>query len=466
MSRLRTLLIPFVVLALAAACTGGPEQVAEETEPAEGGTDGVTVGGAEAGDAVTLTFSDWHLAEDVWAASLEEAFATFADEHPDIAVELDVVAYAEKESRYATEIEGGEGPDVFHLHGSILPFADRGYLMDLSELIASEDEGFIDQWYPAVMDQLQVDGTYYALPGDFMAMTMMYNSAMLTDAGLDAQNLPQTWSEWMQYADALNAPDEGRWAFGTIGAIDPGFELRVAPVFYSHGAHYLNEDYTCSALNTPQAREAFNFLVGLVLDGYVPPGVTSQNAGTVREQLANEQIAMAFGTGWTAPIVNGINPDLNAFETLVTGPVPVKEGIDPEQPTTAWLSWWAINPNTEHPEEAWELVKFLTSQETEQKFFDDNRVLSSRIDVSGARGEEGPEGHDALVNDKFAGVIAEQIPEAQFAPKIPELAQVLETINTAAQRAFVEEVSADEALREAHDEINRILAGNGCSPFE
>lgn len=466
MSRLRTLVTMLIAMALIAACTGGPEQQAREEEPAENGTGGVTVGGSEGGeDAVTLTFSDWHLAEDVWAASLEEAFATFAEEHPDIAVELDVVAYADKESRYATEIEGGQGPDVFHLHGSLLPFADRGYLMDLSELIASEDEGFLDQWYPAVMDQLQVDGTYYALPGDFMAMTMMYNSAMLEDAGLDAQNLPQTWDEWMTYAEALNAPDDGRWAFGTIGAIDPGFELRVAPVFYSHGASYLNEDNTCSALNTPEAREAFTFLVDLVVDGYVPPGVTSQNAGTVREQLANEQIAMAFGTGWTAPIVNGINPDLDAFETLVTGPVPVKEGVDPEQPTTAWLSWWAINPNTEHPEEAWELVKFLTSQETEQRFFDDNRVLSSRIDVSGAREGNGPEGYPELVNDKFASVIAEQIPKAQFPPKIPELAQVLEAINTATQRAYVEEVSAEEALREAHDEINRLLGGTDCPAF-
>jgi multiple sugar transport system substrate-binding protein len=460
------LLAILAVLALLAACTGGPERQAAEDRAAGEGSEPVTVGGSEGdGAAVTLTFSDWHLAEDVWAASLEEAFADFAEQHPDIAVELDVVSYADKETRYATEIDGGQGPDVFHLHGSILPFADRGYLMDLTELIESEDSGFIDQWYPAVMEQLLVDGSYYALPGDFMAMTMMYNSAMLEEAGLDAGNLPQTWDEWMRYADALNNPDAGQWAFGTIGAIDPGFELRVAPVFYSHGASYLNEDHTCSALHTPEAREAFGFLVGLVQDGYVPPGVTSQNAGTVREQLANEQIAMAFGTGWTAPIVDAINPDLDAFETLVTGPVPVKAGVNPEQPTTAWLSWWAINPNTAHPEEAWELVKFLTSQETEQKFFDDNRVLSSRSDVSGARDGGGPEGYQPLVEDKFASVIAEQIPEAQFPPKIPELAQVLETINVAAQRAFVGEVTADEALAEAHDEINRLLGGSDCPTF-
>ena len=84
--------------------------------------------------------------------------------------------------------------------------------------------------------------------------------------------------------------------------------------------------------------------------------------------MANEQIAMLLGSGWTAPIVDSVNPDLNAFKVLGVADVPIKAGAAPEFRTTAWLSAWAINPNTEHPEEAWELVKFIIAKSQEQKW--------------------------------------------------------------------------------------------------
>lgn len=448
-------LVPAISVALAAtltACTGAAQQ---------GGGDGGSAGGK-----VTIVVSDWHLAEEVWGKSLREAFAKFEKNHPDINIKPSVVSYSEKQTRYATQIEAGEGPDVFHMHGSILPFASKDYLKPLDELVASSGgEEFVSQWYPKVIDQLQVDGTLYALPGDFMAMTMFYNKKMLKQAGLSASNLPDTWAEWMKYARTLNKPDKGQWAFGTIGAVTPGFVLRVAPVFYSHGATFFNEEGTCSALNTPEARKAFTFLTDLVLEGFVPPGVTTKSAGKVRQQLANKQIAMAFGAGWTPPIVDALNPSLDAFDTLVTGPVPVGPEATPKKPTTAWLSWWAMNPNTEHPKKTWEVMEFITSQQTAQKFFRDNRVLSSRIDVSGARDGNGPEGYKPLVNDKFAKVIAQQIPNARFLPKIPELAQALEIINTQTQRAYTEEVDPMTALKSAHQRVNELLGGQNCPSF-
>jgi ABC-type glycerol-3-phosphate transport system substrate-binding protein len=443
-----------VAILVMSACTGAAEQ-----DQSEGDDEG-------AGGGVTLVFSDWHLSEPIWAASLEEAIAQYEEDNPGVEIQTDVVSYAEKETKYATEIEAGQGPDVFHMqYGALLNFMERGYMMDLTQYIEEEGgEEFTSQWYPIVMDQMQFEGKFFALPGDFMAMLMFYNGEMLEEAGLDTENLPETWDEWLEYARTLTGGNQ--WGFGTVGAIDPGFELRVSPVFYSHGADFLTEDHSCSALNTPEAKKAFDFFVSLVTEEkVVPPGVTQQNPGTVREQVANEQVAMAFGTGWTPPIVDGLNPDLNAFEVLEAAPVPIDPAEDPDQPTSAWLSAWAINPNTEHPDEAWEFLKFLTSTEMEQKWFDDNRVLSSRVDVSGAREGDGPEGYPELINDKFAGVIAQEIPNAQFPPQVPELPQILEAVNSATQQAFTGELSSEEALEQAHDEINELLGGQDCPAF-
>ena len=434
------------------------EPVVEEEEAAEPAA-------PEPAEEITLTFSDWHLTEPHWEASLKEAFETYGEAAPNVNLELDYVSYADKDTKYATEIDAGAGPDVIHLHAySLRSFIERDFLQDLTSFIEQEGgDQFLEPWYPQTLEMMQHEGAYYAIPADFMSMALFYNKNLFEEAGLDPDNPPATWDEFLEYAKALTRDRDGdgqvdTWGFGTIGAISPGFELRFTPILFSHGGNYLNEDYTCSALNTPEAKEAFTYFAELFTEHKViPPGVTSQNPGTVREQMANEQIAMLLGSGWTAPIVDGINPDLNAFEALGVADIPVKAGTDPEFITTAWLSAWAVNPNSENPEAAWALVKFITDKPQEQQWFEDARVTSARVDVS--------EEYEPLTSDKFAQAIAGQLPKAQFVPQTRDWPQIIETINSAAQEAFTGDKTPEEALEGAHNQINEILGGEECPEF-
>ncbi len=90
----------------------------------------------------------------------------------------------------------------------------------------------------------------------------------------------------------------------------------------------------------------------------------------------------------------------------------------------------------------------------EQKWFDDARVLSARKDVSG------PGGYQALLEDKFASVVAKELENAKFVPQIPQWPQVAEVVNTAVQEVFSGKATAAEAVRSAHERVNDIL---GCS---
>jgi ABC-type glycerol-3-phosphate transport system substrate-binding protein len=430
--------------------------------------------------AVKLVFSDWHLTEPVWEQSLKEGIAMFEAENPDIEVELDYVSYAEKETKYITAIQAGVGPDILHLHGySLRSFIEKGYLYDITDFINAEGptwygEDFLDPWFPITLELTRMDDRYYALPGDFMSVVLIRNKALFEEAGLDPDKPPTTWNEFITYAKALTRDRDGdgkidTWGFGTLGAIDPGFELRFSPVLFSHGGDYLTADNKCAALNTDAAKEAIKFFVELnTVYKVIPPGVTAQNPGTVREQMAGEKVAMLFGSGWTAPIVNGINPDLNAFEVLEASPAPVKAGITPEFTTTAWISAWMINKNTKHPEEAWKLLRWQTSKPMTEKWFVDNRVLSSRRDVSG--GLEGIGGYNELLYDKFAKVMAAELPHAKFVPQIKEWPEIIEAINIAVQEGFTGAKTPEKALEDAYNRINDILsvyrtAGETCPAF-
>ena len=177
----------------------------------------------------------------------------------------------------------------------------------------------------------------------------------------------------------------------------------------------------------------------------MPPGVTSMNAQDVRTQLAHRKIAWEIGSGWTAPIVNAINPELKAFDVLDAAPLPVKKN----RVTTIWLSSWIMSPNTKHPKETWELLKFITSKEMELNWFVKNRVTSSRKDVN-----QEPQ----VQNDKFAKVIASQLPYGKVVPQIPQWPEIMDAFTTAVQEAFSEMKTPEKALADAHERINGILA--------
>lgn len=413
----------------------------------------VFVFNATAADQVTLRFSDWHLTEDVWNKSLTEGMAMFQEQYPNIKVIMEPVSYGEKETKYTVESEAGKAPDVFHVHAFSLPmFYGKGYAKDLTPFIEKEGPGFLDAWYPLPLELVKYEGKVHAMPGDYMTMVLFYNTEMFKAAGLDPDKPPKTWDEFLEYAKTLTRDTDGdgrvdQWGFGTVGTKDPGFSLRFGPFIWGFGGDYLTPDLKKSALDSAEAKEAFTFFVELYTKHQVvPPGLTAMNAQEVRTQLAQKKVAMILGSGWTPPIVNALNPDLKAFEVLKASPAPYKR----EQATAIWLSSWIMSPNTKHPDEAWELIKFITSKDIELKWFIDNRVTSSRKDVSG----EAPE----ILNDKFASILASQLPYGKVEPQIPQWPEIMDVFTTSLQEAIVGMKSPEDALAEAHERINAILA--------
>jgi multiple sugar transport system substrate-binding protein len=404
-------------------------------------------------EQVTLRFSDWHLTEDVWNKSLNEAMDIFHKQHPNIKVILEPVSYKDKETKYTVESAAGKAPDVFHVHAFSLPmFFSKGYAKDLTPFIRKEGPKFLDAWYPLPLKLVKYKGKIHAMPGDYMTMVLFYNTEMFKAAGLDPNAPPKTWDQFLEYAKKLTRDTNGdgkvdQWGFGVVGAKDPGFSMRFSPFLWSFGGDYLTPDMKKSALNSPEAKEAFTFFVELYTKyKVVPPGLTAMNAQEVRTELAQKKAAMILGSGWTPPIVNAINPQLKAFEVLKAAPAPMKR----KQATAIWLSSWVMSPNTKHPNEAWKLIKFITSKEMELKWFVDNRVTSSRKDVSGVAPE--------ILNDKFASVMASQLPYGKVEPQIKQWPEIMDTFTTSLQEAVVGMKTPEKALSEAHERINAILA--------
>ena len=407
---------------------------------------------ARSGEVVTLRFSNWHLVEDVWGRSLREAINIFESRNPEIRIIPEPISYAEKEPRYQAECAARRMPDVVKLHNfSLAMFFELGCAADLTPFVQREGSGFLKAWYEFPLKMLTHRGRLMAMPDDFQSIVLIYNQELFRAAGLDPKKPPRTWSEFQEYARRLTRDTDGdgrldQWGFSTPASKNPGLPLRIMPFVWSFGADFITEDGRRSAMNTPEFREAFRFIVELAtVHKVVPPGVTTFGPQDVRIQMAQRRIAMKIGSAWSYPIVNALNPQLNAAQVLEAAPIPKGR----KQITAAWLDAWIMSPHTRYPGEAWKFIKFLSSKEIEKKFFEDNRVISSRKDVNTL---------PMVRTDKFSRVIVAELENARLEPFIKEWPEIFDAFATALQEAITGAKPTERALLDAHAKVEEILA--------
>jgi ABC-type glycerol-3-phosphate transport system substrate-binding protein len=404
----------------------------------------------------TLVYQSWHLAEEPWATSLKQAFAEFERDNPGVKIVPQPVSLGQRDVTLTTAIRAGRGPDIFQLDANpIQQYIREGWVKDLTPYLADIGgaQSFMADFIPATRDAVQNGGKIYGLPKNTTAMVTVYNKSLLAAAGVSEP--PKTWDEFREASKKLTRSSTGsgpvdRWG-STLVMQPAGFDLRISVILRGFGADFLTPDNKHSALNTPQALEAFRYVVDLILDDKVmPPGVSQVDANGARQLMAQNKVAMIFETMWALPIIQSLNPGFDSWNTLAMAPIPTKRTGEPDKRSTLYLDALFINPNTKSPDIAWKLIKFMTDKERMEKWFVDNNMLSARSSVN--------DGFKPIVDSKFAAVVKEEIQHATFMPLIPQWPEVLTAFRQNLQAAVSRTKTPEAALADAHKQIEEVLA--------
>jgi multiple sugar transport system substrate-binding protein len=351
----------------------------EETEPA-GETDDTEVAEeteAVDGDGVSLrwrTRPDNQAEIDVYQSvsdSIDEAWAEATLEYEPGGTET--AAY---QDALRTEIAGGTAPDVFWIPGTdIADFANRGLILDLREVAdASGSYAGDDAYYEGPMELLTYDPesqasgeSLWGLPRDVSTFALYLNLDLIAEAGAPdsrelADNGEWNWDTFREVGEAVSGLGDEIYGFGMNNWwANPGIWINSA------GGGFFNEDRTACALDSDEAILGLEYMTGLYQDQLaVPYGEDSQppyEAGQVGMQLTGR---------WSTPAYRAIED----FEWDVVN--------IPEGPAGAvnWTFWGAyvVNANTEHPEEAFELITRLTDGETQGQIAELGANIPSRTD--------------------------------------------------------------------------------------
>lgn len=289
-----------------------------------------------------------------------ELMEEFNAAHPNILVTADTVPAEDTYPKLTLTTEAGTPPDVFMTYWT-LGAATNGLAMDLQPFIESEGTAWFNSLSSNGWAFHEYAGTYYAVPWRVAPGMVILNNPLLKKAGLEIPEGLWTWAEFLDYAKAMTNPADDEYGFCLMGASeDPGTDYQFYPFLFQAGGVMINEE-GLSGLNTAAGAEALQFIVDLInVEKVVPPGTTSATANTCIDLLAANKVGMWTNASFWPGIIRSVYPDAD----ITLAPMPVHE----RGSTLVGGTGLGIASKSEHPEEAWEFVKFMTSEDSMRRW--------------------------------------------------------------------------------------------------
>ncbi len=287
---------------------------------------------------------------------IQDIIEPWQKEHPEIKVELEHTPFSGYVSKILTRIAGGSAPDVICTEANLfVNFWGKDIFLDLNPFLAKESVFSLNEFFPEVVKRFTVNGKVYGIPRDTAPYACVYYNKKLFDAkGVSYPTDDWTWAELLEKAKALTQFDgQGRM-------VQYGFYTWAWQNFiYSNGGSLVDSvsKPTRCLMDSHRALEGLEFYVDLIHKYKVSPTPSALiNLGM--------GVQMMFMTGRLAMLGSGVweTPILRKQENFDWDVVMFPKGPGGVRGFGTGGSAYTILKTTKHPEEAWEVLKALTSE--------------------------------------------------------------------------------------------------------
>jgi len=323
---------------------------------------------------VQLVYQDWRT--DWFPPMAQTMLARFQADHPNIQV-FYTPDPEDYQARVLADFQSGTAPDIFQGCCTHFPiWAQEGYTLDLRPYVARDlDQSLIDDWDPAQYKAFFTeDGRQFGLPKYHGALALYYNKDLFDQYGVAYPD--DTWT-YDDYQDAMTQLTRDRNGDGATdlwgGMMDIGWD-RIQVHVNAWGGHFVDpEDSAHSLMGEPEAMAAMEWIRARMWDDGVMASFLDVQNMTTREAFVSQKVAMVEDGSWALKdILTG------AEFRIGVAPMPIGPG---GRATLTTTDGFGIYAGTEHPDEAWEVMKFLVGEEYGRAMSEANLLQPARASL-------------------------------------------------------------------------------------
>lgn len=310
-----------------------------------------------------MFWDDLTATEDLISKGYAEVIERFNEQYKD---KYHVTAITTNLEEYDTKlnalIAAKKSPDVFICNPgpNLTQYVEAGVAADLTEILNNKEKDWYGNFTEGIFERMTYDGKIYAVPTNFAASLVFYNTEMFEAAGVE---VPTNFTEWIDVCQKLK---------------DAGY----TPISCSAGTAWclsMIAGYLCDRAGGPDNLKGVNEgTLDWTSESFITAGNKLAELSKYFQETAagdsNDQATAAFYNGeaamlvqgsWAIGQINGANPEFESKCGVFSFPA-IEGGADPNRMIVKTDNL-VMSSTTKNQEACIALMKFFTD-ETAQKY--------------------------------------------------------------------------------------------------
>lgn len=383
-------------------------------------------------------------------ALLEEIVAPF-EEANDIDVVFEIGGNtAEIQRQYLNTVLQSQSDDIdIFLIDVTEParYAAAGWAAPLNEYFESEDAmmDYLDDFLPGPVSANLIDGTLYALPSYTDAQFLYYRTDLLDKYGFEP---PATWDEMVsQSIEILKGEnDPTLQGFNYQGAAIEGANCTFLEPLWSAGGDWQDAQGNIT-VDSYEGRRALDFLLSTMNVGVTKANIAETGTDDSRAEFQAGDVVFMLNWGYVWARAQG-DEDSQVVGNVGVAPLPSFSGHESATCVGGWQ--WAINAFSSNKQEAFDAMRFLTSEDVQRVLAAEDSRIPARTSLY--------EDPVVLESAPHFGQFYDVIVNARPRPVTPYYAEVSELIRTTVNAVLARSITIDQALRQMQNGLEDIVA--------
>ncbi|MDN4075926.1 extracellular solute-binding protein [Fictibacillus terranigra] len=379
----------------------------------------------------------WHTYSDEETRVFEEELIPlFQKKYPEIKITSVRQPYNEHlKSALISKGSSGQAPDVVRIDIAWVPeFASLGLLEPLDSFKGFKQKK--KKLYANALETNLYNGLYYGLPVNLTTKAAIYNEISLNRAGINEP--PETMNDFLKLA-------EKQHGIGYIGmkGLNAWDSL---PYFWGLGGMLTNSDYTQASgyFNSKESIHAVSTIKSWKDKGLLAPNFSSGSIDTWNEILEG-QAFMAEEGPWFYSV---LSTSYYTVDQLMNVTIPYPFPVD-KQGKGSILGGenLVIMNGTEHRDAAWTFMKWMTSEDIQQRMFNSGILPANKAAANSS----------AMLKTPYMKAYVESLENARLRPPVKSWSR-MENVYTKAMEAMIyHNQDIRTTLNEAANKMDQLL---------